>query len=226
MKRDPFSGEPMGVFSCLGSIDLTTKERSYAANAYYTPVADRQNLQLLTDSMVNRVLLDSCGQGDTLQAIGVELERNGSVVTLGARKEVILAAGALQSPKILHLSGTGPEHLLQSHGIDVRISNSYVGKNLQDHIVCSIGFEANDSIPTMDGLMRQDPKAIAAAMDEYAKTRTGPMVSTGVAWYAYLPVNEFILYPKMGRDFLRNYLTVMAQLNRHQSCPYRVTTIS
>ena len=104
----------------------------------------------------------------------------------------MLAAGVLQSPKMLQLSGIGPEQLLKSNGISVRIDNSHVGENLQDHVVCSIGYEAKDSVPTLDDLIRQDPKSIEAAMGEYMQTRTGPMISTGVASYAYLPVNEFL----------------------------------
>lgn len=56
MNGDPFAGTPMGAFSCLASIDPATKERSYAATAYYLPVMARQNLHILTSSTVEKIL--------------------------------------------------------------------------------------------------------------------------------------------------------------------------
>ena len=190
MTEDPFLGKPMGAFSCLASIDSATKERSYAATAYYAPANDRQNLHVSTDAMVEKILFDH--KGSKLCATGVQFQQHGTTQIAKARKEVIVAAGSLQSPKILELSGIGAKELLQSHSIDIRIDNPYVGENLQDHIVCSIGFEAKDHIRTLDDLVRQDPKAIELAMGEYLTSKTGPFLSLGVSSYAYLPVMEVV----------------------------------
>lgn len=190
MTEDPFSGRPMGAFSCLASIDPVTKERSYAATAYYAPAKDRQNLHVLTGSMVEKILFDR--KGAKLCTSGVQFQQKGTTMTAKVRKEVIVAAGSLQSPKILELSGIGAKTLLLSHDIEVLLNNQYVGENLQDHIVSSIGFEANDHIKTLDDLVRQDPKAIESAMGEYLSTKMGPFASLGVSSYAYLPVIDFI----------------------------------
>lgn len=189
MTQDPFSGVLVGAFSCLASIDPVSRERSYAATAYYVPVAERPNLHVLTDSTVEKILL---ANGEAKFASGIQFQQNGKLVTVKTRKEVILAAGSLQSPKMLEISGVGSAKLLRSHNIDVQIDNPHVGENLQDHIVCSIGFEAKDDVNTLDDLIRQDPKAIETAMREWVATKTGPFVSVGVASYAYLPVLEFL----------------------------------
>lgn len=81
--------------------------------------------------------------------------------------------------------------LLRSHKVEIQIDNPHIEENPQDHFVCSIGFEAIAHVSTLDDLIQQDPKALEAAMGEYATTKTGPFVSVGVAFYAYLRVVEF-----------------------------------
>jgi choline dehydrogenase len=82
------------------------------------------------------------------RCIGVRYLRDGRIETLRARAEVILAAGAIESPKLLQLSGIGPASLLQRHGIEVRYDNPNVGRNLQDHL--GIGFSYRSRVPTLN----------------------------------------------------------------------------
>lgn len=103
-------------------------KRSYSASAYYKPVELRQNLHVLTNSHVEKILFD---KRDPPKAIGVQYSLEGALKEASAKKEVILAAGALQSPKILELSGVGEAELLQKHGINVVIDLPGVGQNLQ-----------------------------------------------------------------------------------------------
>ena len=116
----------MGSFSCLASIDSESK-RSYSASAYYKPVEFRQNLHVLTNSHVEKILFD---KSNPPKAIGVQYSLE-ALKEASARKEVILAAGVLQSPKILELSGVGGVELLRKHGIDVVMDLPGVGQNLQ-----------------------------------------------------------------------------------------------
>ncbi|MDE2368707.1 MAG: choline dehydrogenase [Burkholderiales bacterium] len=102
-------------------------ERCSAAKAYLTPHRDRANLQVLTDARVTRLLLDG------RRVTGVELRQGRVVRQLQARREVLLCAGALQSPQLLMLSGIGPGAELQRHGIEVRHDLAGVGRNLHDH---------------------------------------------------------------------------------------------
>lgn len=190
MKEDPFSRAARGAFSSLLSVDPVKRERSNAATAYYGPVAHRKNLTLWTGCLVEKILFSK--DRDEVLATGIQFQQNGEIKEAKARKEVILAAGSLQSPKMLELSGIGNAKLLISHGIEVLVDNPNVGENLQDHLFCCVSFEAKDSIQTLDDLVRKDQNALEAAMTEYNSSRSGLFTSVGVTSYAYLPVIEFI----------------------------------
>ena len=114
----------------VGPYQVTHKggERFSAAKAYLAPHRHRANLQVVTEAQVTRVLMDG------RRAIGVELQQGGARRTLQARREVLLCAGALQSPQLLMLSGIGPGEALQRHGIPVVHDLPGVGQNLHDHI--------------------------------------------------------------------------------------------
>jgi len=118
----------------VGAYQVTHKngERWSAAKGYLTPlIGQRSNLQVLTEAQVTRVLFD---RADGLRATGVELRQGGSLRELQARREVLLCAGALQSPQLLMLSGVGDAAHLQSHGIAVQHHLPGVGQHLHDHI--------------------------------------------------------------------------------------------
>ncbi|WP_180683868.1 GMC family oxidoreductase [Tepidicella baoligensis] len=103
-------------------------QRCSAAAAYLHPVMDRPNLTVFTHTQAGRVLLEG------RRAVGVEAHRQRRTLRLHARCEVLLCAGALQSPQLLMLSGVGPAAELQRHGIPVLNELPGVGQNLQDHL--------------------------------------------------------------------------------------------
>ncbi len=104
-------------------------ERFSAAKAYLTAeVLRRPNLQLLTGAQATRVVMEG------RRAVGVELRQGGATRTLQARREVLLSAGALQSPQLLMLSGIGPGAHLKQHGIGVLHDLPGVGQQLHDHM--------------------------------------------------------------------------------------------
>ena len=103
-------------------------ERFSAAKAYLTPNLSRPNLQVLTGAQVLRVRLEG------RRAVGVEVRLGGVERSLTARREVILSAGALQSPQLLMLSGVGPGAHLQALGLPVLHDLPGVGQHLHDHI--------------------------------------------------------------------------------------------
>ena len=103
-------------------------ERFSAAKAYLTPNLGRPNLRVMTGAQTTRVVVvDGC-------ATGVEARMGGATRTIRARREVVLAAGALQSPQLLMLSGIGPARHLRSLGIDVQRELPGVGQHLHDHV--------------------------------------------------------------------------------------------
>jgi choline dehydrogenase len=109
-------------------------------SAYVRPWLDRPNLTVLTNTTVRRVILDG------KSAIGVEIERAGEVLTIGARLEVILSLGAMQTPKVLMHSGIGDEAELTRVGIPVLQHLPGVGQNLQDHVSFGCIWEYNEPV--------------------------------------------------------------------------------
>jgi choline dehydrogenase-like flavoprotein len=137
VKGDPRKGLALGGYTNLVNIDTATHTRSYAANAYYLPVASRQNLKVLTAAHTHKILFTVRGKDRV--ASGVEYAKDGQTVTVSARKEVVLAAGSIASPQILELSGIGGKKLLNKLGVPVVVDNANVGENLQDHLYVPTG---------------------------------------------------------------------------------------
>ncbi|AFT71773.1 Alcohol dehydrogenase [Alloalcanivorax dieselolei B5] len=108
-------------------LSLKGRWRCSSAKAFLTPIKDRPNLTIVTEAPTNRVLFEGN------RAVGVEWRRNGAVHRAGASREVILCAGAIQTPQLLQLSGVGPAELLRRHGIKPIHDAPEVGANLQDH---------------------------------------------------------------------------------------------
>ena len=113
----------------VGMFQVTQKngERFSAAKAYLTPHLARPNLQVITGAHTTRILM----QGK--RATGVEFSQDGELKQLSSTREVLLCAGALQSPQILMLSGIGPRAHLAEHGINVVHDLPGVGQHLHDH---------------------------------------------------------------------------------------------
>jgi len=113
----------------VGAYQLSIKDgwRSSAAKAFLRPAMRRDNLSVITGAHVSRVLFEGT------RAVGVEWRERGEMRQVRAAREVILSAGAIQSPQILQLSGVGPAMLLREHGIAVIADAPEVGENLQDH---------------------------------------------------------------------------------------------
>ncbi len=114
----------------VGLYQVTHKngERFSAAKAYLTPHRARPNLHVITGAQATRILLEG------KRAVGVEYLQDGTLKQLHARREVLLCAGALQSPQLLMLSGIGPHAHLMDQGIAPLHALPGVGQNLQDHV--------------------------------------------------------------------------------------------
>ncbi len=137
--------------------------------AFLRPIRQRSNLTVRVNAQVDRLVIDS---GDSeKRATGVVLAGAGEL--LKARREVILAAGAIGSPQILQCSGIGPESLLRSHGIDVVHHLPGVGANLQDHLQVRTIFKVKNTV-TLN--RRVNSLVGKAAMGlEYLLFKTGPL---------------------------------------------------
>ncbi len=128
----------------VGYYQLSTHKglRCSTAVAYLNPIKSRSNLTILTDSQVMRIIFEG------RRAVAIELMRHGKKQTIRANKEIILSAGALQSPQILQLSGIGPAALLREFNIPIIHDLPGVGENLQDHLQYRLIYELNQPIST------------------------------------------------------------------------------
>ena len=116
--------------------------------AYLRPARGRKNLEIWTDAVATRVVFEG------KRAVGLECKRGGELVQVRARKEVILSAGPLQSPKLLELSGIGRPDILGKHGIGIVHALPGVGENLSDHPNVRLTFECSEPITINDVLQR------------------------------------------------------------------------
>lgn len=145
--------------------------RCSTAKAFLRPVRLRRNIHFSINSHVTKISIDPV----TLRADGVHFVKNGRMYYVRAKKEVILSAGALNTPQILMLSGLGPENHLQSVGIKTIKHFSGIGANLQDHVgIGGLTFLVDKPVTIVQD--RFQPTAITA---HYVLNERGPMTSLG-----------------------------------------------
>ena len=125
-RTDDFNGAEQDGFG-YWEVNQRNGERLSSSRAFLEPVSGRPNLTIVTGALTRRVLIQD------KRATGVEIVRRGQVEALTASREVIVAAGAINSPQLLMLSGIGPAEELKHHGIEVVLDLPGVGENLQDH---------------------------------------------------------------------------------------------
>ncbi|HTT02009.1 MAG TPA: GMC family oxidoreductase N-terminal domain-containing protein [Steroidobacteraceae bacterium] len=150
----------------LWHVSIRDGRRVSAASAYLRPAMRRGNLEVQTRTHVTRVLFEGT------RASGVEFTVDGARQVVRAGREVILSAGAINSPQLLELSGVGDSELLRAHGIAVVHDAPAVGSGLQDHVCVSYFYKSkvrtlNDELYPLSG-------KIKAAL-HYALTRRGPL---------------------------------------------------
>jgi len=125
------------------------------ANAYLRPALKRQNVRLV-NGFARKVVIEN------QRAVGVEIEARGKIEVVKARREVIVAASSINSPKILMLSGIGPAQHLKDNGISVVADRPGVGANLQDHLELYIQQESTQPI-TLNSVLNPFSKALIGA---------------------------------------------------------------
>jgi choline dehydrogenase len=138
--------------------------RASAAAAYLHPATSRPNLHVLTHMLVHRVLFEGT------RAVGVEASQLGHVQELRAEREVILCAGAYNSPQLLMLSGVGPAEHLTLRELEVVLDQPAVGEGLSDH-TATYGVWGTDEPESL--LLAREP----AALEQFMATQTGPFAS-------------------------------------------------
>ncbi|KAK7053177.1 hypothetical protein VNI00_003796 [Paramarasmius palmivorus] len=161
-------GAPMQVTLFDGTFN-----RSYAANSYYIPNRDRENLVVLTESLVSRITWGEDQDGVAV-ANGVEyLTTDGTSTASG--KNIIVSSGALNTPKLLELSGIGDPLVLDRIGINLKVNNTGVGKNLQNQYGINVIYKLKDgSVEIGDQyltpLLNMVPAQIVLSPDDLARS--------------------------------------------------------
>ena len=138
-----------------------------SARGFLKPALKRPNLRLLTDCLVEGVILDGH------RAVGVRWRRNGVAEEARCRGEVVLAAGSIGSPQLLLLSGIGPGEQLRNHGIAVALDRPGVGANLQDHLQLRLIYQVT-GVRTLNEMYRSLFARAAMGLN-YALFRRGPL---------------------------------------------------
>ena len=131
-----------------GYYQLTTHKgwRCSTAKAYLGTARKRANLRIETEAFAAGLILEGT------RVVGVKYRQGGVMKTARCNAEVLLSAGAIQSPQLLQLSGIGPRALLEKHGIPVVVDAPEVGENLQDHLQLRLSYQCSKPITTNDQL--------------------------------------------------------------------------
>jgi choline dehydrogenase len=141
--------------------------RCSAAYSYLRHIEKRKNLKIITGALVIKLLIQHN------EVIGVEYVKDGKIYQAKCTEEVILSAGSIANPKLLMLSGIGPENILKDHGIDVIQHLPGVGQNLQEHPAAILNFET--CVQTLQQELSGYKKYLSAL--RWLFFRSGPMTS-------------------------------------------------
>ena len=179
----------------FGPYQLTIKEgrRWSAASAYLRPALDRPNLTVESNALVSRILFEGT------KVSGVEFVQKKNRVQVRALKEVILSGGAVNSPQTLMLSGIGDADVLKRFGIPVVMNLKGVGKNLQDHLDCSIQYECTQPITLYS---QSNPLAAAKTGLQYLFFGSGLATSQGLESGAFLKSRPDLDTPDLQFHFI------------------------
>jgi choline dehydrogenase len=178
----------------FGAMEQTVWQgrRWSAANAYLKPALKRPNLSVVR-GLATRVVFEG------RRATGVEILRGNGSMTVTARREVILAASAINSPKLLMLSGIGPAQHLREHGISVIADRPGVGANLQDHLELYIQMECTQPITLYSKLGLLSKARIGL---EWLLFRTGDGATNHFESAAFVRSAPGVEYPDIQFHFL------------------------
>ncbi len=192
--RDDFNGEAQ---EGCGIYQVTQKkgERCSAARAYLHPhIGRRKNLRVECGARARRILFEG------RRAVGVEYEQSGVVRRLRARREVIVSAGALQSPQILMLSGVGPAQEARRLGIDIVHDLPGVGRNLQDHPDFVFGYTAHSR--DLVGISLGGGARLVAEILRYRRERRGMIASNFAEAGGFLKTRAELAEPDIQLHFV------------------------
>lgn len=198
IRDDYTNGDQFGAFECLGT--LRKGLRSSVRQAYIDDAAKRPNVTILTNSVARSLILEG------RRAVGVRIGRkDGTVEDHRANREVLVCAGAIQSPALLMRSGIGPAEDLQPLGIPIVHDLPGVGANLQEHV--GSGAACKVTIPTYN--VQVGPLHMLSHLARFALFRRGPLASIAVQALAYFKTSPDLSEP----DILFSFMPLAIEYN-------------
>ncbi len=179
----------------FGPVDQTIHKgrRVSTATAYLAPARRRANLEVRTGVTVKRILFEDG------RAVGVECDQGPDGFTVRAAREIILSAGAINSPQILMLSGVGPARHLQEMNIRVVLDHPDVGRNLQDHLDVSVRVEGRQPVGVMP-VLRQPRKLVALL--QWLLLNSGPAATNHFESAGYVHTRPGLRQPNVQLLFI------------------------
>ena len=190
--NNDYNGEVQEGASML-QFTIKKNKRHSTADAFLIPARKRPNLTVRVHTQVKQILIENG------KAVGVEvISAHSATERINCHKEIILSAGAIQSPHILMLSGIGDPIELSKQGINIIQPLPGVGKNLQDHVWSGVSFQVN--IPTANALLK--PINMAKAALQYLLFKKGPLCNSPLEANAFLKSNNDLIRPDIQFHFV------------------------
>lgn len=179
----------------FGPMEMTVHNgiRWSAANAYLRPALRRGNVRLITRALARRILLEG------RRAVGVEYDVRGKVRQVRARREVIIAASAINSPKLLQMSGIGAPEVLKAAGIETVHALPGVGENLQDHLEIYFQIRSREPV-TLHSQLNLVSKGMIGA--EWLLLKTGLGATNHFESCGFIRSAAGVAYPDIQYHFL------------------------
>jgi choline dehydrogenase len=182
IQENIYDGEMIGLTHCVDTIYKGERSGSFLF------VQNKSNITILPEVHSKRLIIDN----STRTCTGVTvIAPNGQELTFHASREVILAQGVFESPKLLMLSGVGPAAELKRHGIDVLVDSRHVGQHLLDHPAVPFVLHVKDNFGMDDVLLR--PGSLQqAALSKYRSTKDGPFSSGLLAMVGFPRIDDYL----------------------------------
>ena len=184
-KNNDFNGEDQEDFGNY-QVNIKNGKRFSASDAFLRPALDRSNLHLLTNTLVEKIIISN------KKAIGVKVKNKDGSNIIGCTSEIVLCGGSINSPQILMLSGIGPKEDLLKHNISVVEDLPGVGQNLQDHLTVNISYKIN-RLKTFSELMK--PLGMIKNLFEYFIQQKGLMTYPASDIGVFFKTNDEVQTP-------------------------------
>ena len=194
------SGKLIGSAWASATLNPVNQHRSSSQSSFLDEAIRNTDIVVYTQTLGKQILFDS-----NKTATGVSVVTGGKSYSLRARREIILSAGAFQSPQLLMVSGIGPRRTLETHNIPILSDLPGVGQNLWDQAYYGISFRVN--VQTSSRVSNDKVYAVQVAQD-YLNNQTGPLTSVGA----------FLAFEKLPPSY-RQALTAATQAKLNSSFP-------